>query len=361
MGLGLTPEEEDALREQIAAMSADEPTEEAKAETTPEVADENPPTEDDHPAEAAASEDAVEEVEETVIEAEAGDAEATGEAEGAEVASDETATPEEPELFTVKVNGEELQVPLEELTRGYQTMRAANERFEAASRMEKENGQLIEFAQQFDAAFQENPAGLLAEYVELMDDPNEVIIAMIERSAALGKLHPQLVELFGIDDTYVAKAEAQMERSRRERLEQERVAETAEQPDQFGYTTSQYNAIAGELIVAAGLESADPDTQLSFVREFSSFRMENNIANPYIAFARWVENKARIEADAAKAEAAKAAAVVSATKKAAQPKQRIPGAAATGGQIAATSDAPSAPIADHYEAAKAAFEKVFGN
>lgn len=357
MSLGFTPEEEDALRDQIAAMSADPTEEEPEDETTDEVVGDELVSEDSHPEDEAV-EDAVETNEEVVEMTEAGEAEVADAEEGA---TEEVATPEETQLYTVKVNGEELQVPLEELTRGYQTMRAANERFEAASRIEKESAQFIEFAQQFDAAFQEDPAGLLAEYVELMDDPNQVIIAMVERSAALGKLHPQLVELFGIDDTYVAKAEAQMERTRRERLEQERTAGAVEVPDQFGYTTSQYNSIASELISAAGLESADAETQINFVREFSAFRTDNQIANPYIAFARWVETKALLEAEAAKAEAAKAAAAVSAAKKAAKPRQRIPGAAATGGQSGAIAEAPSAPIADHYEAAKAAFEKVFGN
>ncbi len=361
MGIGFTPEEEDALRDQIAAMASEDSTEVTEVEATDEVSNDDTETEDSHPEEVETSEDAVDEVEDEVDEVEAGDAETDGETKDAEVDTDETAIQEEPQLYTVKVNGEELQVPLEELTRGYQTMRAANEKFEAAARIEKESAPLIEFAQQFDAAFQEDPASLLAEYVELMDDPNQVILAMVERSAALGKLHPQLVELFGIDDTYVAKAEAQMERARRERLENERVAETAEQVDPYGYTASQYNEIANELIAAAGLESSDDDTKLNFIRQFSTFRTENNIANPYIAFARWAEHNARLEAEAAKAEAAKAAAAVSAAKKAAKPKQRIPGAAATGGQIAATSEVTSAPIADHYEAAKAAFEKVFGN
>jgi hypothetical protein len=353
MSLGLTHEEEEALREQIEQMTSPEVVEDTEAESAPVVEDDALEVEDSHPDEqdAVVDEDSTDEVE-------AGDAETTGEIEDD---SEEEPTLVEPDLFTVKVNGEELQVPLEELTRGYQTMRAANEKFEAASRIEKESSHLIEFAQQFDAAFQENPAGLLAEYVELMDDPNTVILALVERSAALGKLHPQLVELFGIDDTYVAKAEAQMERSRRERIENERSVETAEQADQFGYTATQYNEIADELIAAAGLSDTDDETKLNFVREFSSFRSTNNIANPYIAFARWAESTARQEAEVAKAEAAKAAATISATRKAAQPKQRIPGAAATSGQVAAVESVVDGPIADHYEAAKAAFEKVFGN
>lgn len=335
-----TPEDTEAVVEAPEAEAVVEDTDETEA------------------GEAATPEEDAEPAEDESNTAEGGDAAAeTGEIEDGE----EPTLVEEPAKYSVVINGDEREVTLEELTRGYQTMQAANEKFQAAAAKEKELDGIVQFAVQFDQAFQAAPDELFAQYVEMLDDPNTVIVSMIERAAAIGKLHPQLVELFGIDDLYVAQAQAELEKGRRTRVEAAQAQATAEQPDSFGYLPSQYDTIVVELLDAAGLTQAAREEQAAFIDEYVEFRNSQGIANPYIAFARWKEQKVLAETEALRAEAARTAAAAKAAKQAAQPK-RIPGASAASGQVPAPAEPePTADfVDDHYEAAALAWERVMG-
>jgi hypothetical protein len=301
---------------------------------------------DSHPEEGA--DESAEEVEESEA-----DAEPSTETTEDVPADGEGETDEEVQRFTVKVNGEEHQVEMDELVRGYQTMRAANEKFEAAATREKELDEYVEFAKGFTEAIQSDPAGLFAEYVDLVQDPNTVIVKMIERAAAVGKLHPELAEALGISEQDTLTARAEYERGRREKLEQQINQKSVEQPDQFGYTTADYNRIADELVGAAGLVDADIDVQRKFVADLAEFRANRNIANPYLAFAEM--QKSRVTEVAA----AQAAATATAVKQAVKPK-RIPGSSASGGQVPPPQPAPAGPIYDHTEAARRAVEELMG-
>ena len=327
-----------------------EQTEETEAveDAAPEAEADNT-TEDSHPEEDA---------EETVVEDatdEPSETEEVVETEPAETedASGDGVTDEQVETYTVKVNGTEHQVELDELVRGYQTMRAANEKFEAVSGREKELNEYVEFAKGFTDAIQNDPAGLFAEYVEVVADPNTVIVKMIERASALGKLHPDLAEALGITDTDKLQAQAEYERARREKLEQQISQKTEEQADQFGYKPSDYNRIAEELVQAAGLDTADIEVQKQFVAELADFRAAKNNANPYLAFAEMQKTRTVDEATA------KAAAAAVAVKQAVKTK-RIPGSATSAGQVPPPPPAPSGPIYDHTEAARRAVEELMG-
>lgn len=304
---------------------------------------------DSHPVEDAedveAETEAETEADEVEVDATEGDDDAAVDGEGD--------ADEAPQNYTVKVNGEERQVDLDELLRGYQTMRAANEKFEAAAAREKELTEYVEFAQGFTEAVQNDPAGLFSEYVELIPDPNSVIVKMIERAAAIGKLHPELAEMLGISEQDTLVARADYERERRERLEQQMNQSTVEKPDQFGYTPDDYTRIATELVEAAGLGDADTEAQHAFVQQLATFRAEHNIANPYLAYAEM--QKSRVSEEAA----AQAAAAAAAVKQASKPR-RIPTASTSGGQVPPPPPAPSGPIYDHTEAARRAVESLMG-
>ena len=265
----------------------------------------------------------------------------------------DAADPDGPQLYTVKVNGTEHQVELDELVRGYQTMRAANEKFEAAAGKEKELGEYVEFAKGFAEAIQTDPAALFAEYIEVVPDPNAVIVKMVERAAVAGKLHPELAQASGTTEIDTLRARADYERGRAERLQQAQQQTTAEQSDEFGYKPSEYSSIIDEIVSAAGMTSADFETQRRFVTELAAFRAEKKIANPYLAYAEWQRTRAAAEA------AATATAAATAVKQAAKPK-RIPAASSSSGQVPPPAPATPGPIHDHYEAASRAVALVFG-
>lgn len=356
----LTPELETELSDMIDQFYGTDNGTEPVEDTTEEVV-ESEETE----TEATLEDAAVEEVPDDE-QAEAGEAEA----EGVELEADQAAGEDESEessedeaehqLYTVKVNGVEKQVDLEELTKGYQTFQAAQDKFQAAAAKEKELADVLEFVQDFDRAFQTEPEALFSHYVEILDDPNKVIVAMVERASATGKLHPQLAELFGVDEVFVANAKVQLETEKRKRLEAAQ-APKAPEADEWGYTAEQYETIANELVTAAGLAEASVEQQLEFVQQLAEFRASNAIANPYLAFAQWQSQQVASQAQAAKAEAEAAKSAASAVKKASKAK-RIPGAATSAGQVPTPPPATNdEPVLDHLEAAERAWAELFGD
>lgn len=267
-------------------------------------------------------------------------------------ASGEAETETNPQTHTVKINGVEHQVEYDELVRGYQTMRAANEKFEAAASKEKELNEYVEFGQNFVSTLKESPAELFSEYIELVEEPNQVIAALIERVAALGKLHPSLAEAFGITETDALRAQAEFQTHKREQLEAQINRDPEVERDQFGYSADDYRGIIPELVVAAGIADADPATQQAFFQSFGEYRTNKQIANPYLALAQMQREQMAAKADATANAAAKA--VQQATKK------RIPAASTSSGQVPPPLPSAPGPITDHHEAARRAVEEMFG-
>jgi hypothetical protein len=261
--------------------------------------------------------------------------------------------------FTVKVNGVEREVTSDELIVSYQKASAADEKFRAAAEKEKEVAGYVEFAEGFSQAMKDNPADLLANYANLDDvDPNKVIVAIVEHAAASGRLHPELAERLGVDDKVVADARAKIAETRAEAAERQLQERNTEQADEWGYTPTQYQEIIPEILSTAGLGDASVDDQRAFVQELARFRVENNIANPYLAFAQLQSSRSATSAAEAAA-AATATAVSTVTKKAKA--KRIPAASASSGQRATEPQVSSGPVFDHHEAAQRAYAELFGD
>jgi hypothetical protein len=338
------PDEEDEPTDTPKGVSEEEGEVEAEAETE---------TDDDYP-----ETDVEDTVDEQVEDDEPADDEAADEVVSDEVDDVEGDGVVPSPTVTVKVNGAEREVSTDELIASYQKATAADEKFRAAAEKEREIEDYKTFAEGFAQAIKDDPASLLAEYAQLTGDPNAVIVAIVERVAAAGKLHPQLAEALGIDDRVVADARAKYAEQRAEAAEARVAQATAEQPDDWGYTQTDYQAILPEILGAAGLGAADLEAQRAFVAELAQFRAEHNIANPYLAYAQLRET--RSTATAAEAAAAAAATAVSTATKRATSKKRIPAASASAGQRTAPA-APAGPIADHREAAEAAYAEIFGD
>lgn len=275
-----------------------------------------------------------------------------GEVEDEVDASGEAETEAIPQSHIVKINGVEHQVEYDELVRGYQTMRAANEKFEAAASKEKELNEYVEFGQNFVTTLKESPAELFSEYIELVEEPNEVIAALIERVAALGKLHPTIAEAFGITETEALRAQAEFQTTKRQQLEAQINRDPEVERDQFGYSADDYREIIPELVVAAGIADSDPAVQQAFFQSFGEYRTNKQIANPYLALAQMQREQMAAKADATATAAAKA--VQQATKK------RIPAASTSAGQVPPPLPSAPGPITDHHEAARRAVEELFG-
>lgn len=76
---------------------------------------------------------------------------------------------EDSNLYTVKVNGEEKQVPLDELIRGYGHQQAANKKFQEAANLRKQNEETIAEYEAFLGQLREKPLKVLQQIPELRE------------------------------------------------------------------------------------------------------------------------------------------------------------------------------------------------
>ena len=98
----------------------------------------------------------------------------------AEVNPEQTSEPE-PQSFKVKINGEEKDVNLEELLKGYSTSRASHEKFQEASRLKSKMDLIME-------NFSKDPVKGLTEFGI---DPNELAFKLVSEQIDAEMLTPE--------------------------------------------------------------------------------------------------------------------------------------------------------------------------
>lgn len=199
------------------------------------------------------------------------------------------------QMVTVKVNGEEMQVTVDQAVKGYQLASAANARFEEAAQLRETSREAVEFKESFDELWDAKPDELIGYLVEQATDPNTLVEAAILRAASLGKLSPDVAEALGITDEVRDRLALKYEReqlaSERAALEQQRTADDG--PDEYGYTTDDYRSAFAEMLQASSLTEADPDEQRQFIEAVLDHGDQAGIHNPYLAYASYREAEVR--------------------------------------------------------------------
>lgn len=202
------------------------------------------------------------------------------------------------ELVTVKVNGEEMQVTVEQAVKGYQLASAANAKFEEAAELRRASQEAVEFKESFDTLWSSNQKDLVSHFVTIADDPNEIVEELILRVAAAGKLNPRVAEALGIDEPTQKQLSVRYEK---EALEQERAAAEAQrqqpapQVDEHGYSVEDYQRAISDMLTASDMTKANADEQRAFVERVFKHGDENGITNPYLAYAKYREDEVRKE------------------------------------------------------------------
>jgi hypothetical protein len=199
------------------------------------------------------------------------------------------------QLVTVKVNGEEMQVTVDQAVKGYQLASAANARFEEAAEIREQSREAVDFKESFDTLWDSDPSELVSYLVAQASDPNALVEAAILRAAALGKLSPDVAEALGItsevSDRLAVKYERQQLESERAALEQSRTADDG--PDEYGYTSDDYRSAFTEMLQASGMTEADPEAQRQFIESVLDHGDQAGIHNPYLAYASYRESEVR--------------------------------------------------------------------
>lgn len=169
--------------------------------------------------------DSVGDPDEEELEVESSDIEEDGE-EGEEQVSDDDDT----EKFVVKVDGEELEVSLEELKSGYSRQahftRKMQELKEERAQFEEEVNQVSETLtqiEQLDAAWEANPVSVLTQLISSTENPAQSLGYLIREMAVYDLLPAEALEYFGIDSEAKESwsKESELERLRRELQERE--------------------------------------------------------------------------------------------------------------------------------------------
>jgi len=269
-----------------AGKPAEAPVEEAKVEEVAEAEAEGDTTEDESSDDESSESDAVE------AEAE------TGEGETADVLS---------QLVTVKVNGREQQIPVEQAVKGYQMAAAANQKFEEAAKLRKEAAEAVEFRETFESLWSQEPAKLISHFVSVADDPNPIVEAVILQAAATGRLNPDVAEALGITKDVSERLSLNFQR---EQVEAQRAALQRQQelanispdeiPDEHGYTVNDYRVAIDEIVKVAGLEDASADERRAVVEAVFAHGDSVGIVNPFLAYASWRDTQARQEVERSK-------------------------------------------------------------
>lgn len=253
------------------------------------------------------------------VEIDDSDAEVEDSVEEDEDSSEDETESSDGETFQVKVNGEVLDVTLEELKSGYQrqadytrekqALKKEIEEFESAR---EELEAAFESVQSLEDAWEENPITVLAQFAANTDNPTHAVALLIKELAADNLLDRDFLEMFGVSSDVQRQwaAEARGERAQREERHagsaRERELAEAQEQLEIQRMIAEYDRQIDEIIEDNGFEFTVKQRN-AFRQELAKYAAENELTNlkaAYKAF-RFEEDQARKEAAAKAAKKAK--------------------------------------------------------
>lgn len=305
------------------------------------------------------------------------DAEGTEDAD-AEEAEEEVETPSTASLTdedlskvtTVKINGQDREVKVEELIAGYRKAEAADERFREAAEVRKQAEQAVSFNEQFNTLWDpqgvskeerlESRADLLGHFLELAGSPEQggspedlymTWAALTKRVAATGGFslpgQPQEVaQRLGFDEATLAKTRAEHYEAKVARAQQAEAAQ-AEAASQETSTQEKLVADLQTVLADAEMQDAPLEAKKAYLTEVTTFATEKGIPDIHRAHAAY--QRAQVKAESERQ--ARAAAAVAKT-----PSKASKRAASLTSRPAAS----SAPGADTRTSEEKAYEAIFG-
>jgi hypothetical protein len=237
------------------------------------------------------------------------------------------------ETYTVKVDGETVEVTLKEALAGYQRQADYTRKMQALAEERKEFeeageqiGGVLEQVQALDEAWAEDPVQVLAQFTANTDNPTHAVALLIKELAGAGLLEQQFLEMFGITPD-VRNSWAQETRANKEARAQRATqnetmtrAQELEQEQAIQKAVAEYEAQIDDI-----LESEDIDLTVRERKEFRSklagYAKDNDITNLKAAYKAMKYEESRQKQTLAKktAERAKAKKAVSAVNRGSSP------------------------------------------
>ena len=295
-----------------------------------ELNPETPDNQEEAPAQTADEyladgEEAVEDTEATEEVSEETDEEVE-ESDDAEV--DEDSEDTDGVKYTVKVDGDVLEVTLDELRNGYQRQadytrekQALKAKVEEFATVREEFAEQIGALDELNAAWEENPVTVLSHFASNTDNPTQAVALLIQDLAAANLLDSQFLQMFGITP------DVRGEWAREKELTQLRTARNtsatdaeqkymaAQQELEIQKAIAEYDVQIDDIIESEDL-NFNTKQRAAFRQELAAYAAENELTNLKAAYKAFKyeesqKNKALAKKTVAKAQQKKATSVVS--------------------------------------------------
>jgi len=288
-------------------------------DTQTQMVDEEALDDSDYETETSSDDDTDAEVEPEASE------ESDEDVDGDEEADEDSADNED--RHTVKVNGEVLEVTLEELKAGYQRQADYTREKQALKKeieeFESVSGELVaafEGIQALEETWEENPVTVLAQFAANTENPTHAVALLIKELAAENLLDRDFLDMFGVtpevqrqwaQETRASQA-SQQQKATGSRREQE--LEAAQEELEVQRAIAEYDRQIDEILDENDLDFTVKQ-RAAFRQELAKYAAENELTNlkaAYKAF-KYEETqtkKAAAAKTASKAKEKKAASVV---------------------------------------------------
>ncbi len=203
--------------------------------------------------------------------------------------------------FTVKVDGEDVVVDLQELKAGYsrqahftksmQALRDEREAFELESKGFIES---VEGMQSLDAAWEENPVSVLQSLITSVDNPEYALGLLIKELASSNVLSAEALQYFGIDDETKKSwsNESEIKMLRRQVAEKEQMEEdirsqanSVTEENRIKEAVKEFDNQIHEIVLEEGLDFDTEGERLFFRADLLKYANENGILNLRKAYA----------------------------------------------------------------------------
>ena len=232
------------------------------------------------------------------------------------------------ETYTVKVDGEKLQVTLDELKSGYQrqadytrdkqALKAQVEEFETTREQFAEQVGALE---ELDAAWDENPIGVLGHFAVNTGNPTQAVALLVRELAASGQLEPQFLEMFGItpeiQQNWAREQELTSLRNQNQKVTStaDKQLEEAQMELEIQKAIAEYDRQIDDIIDSEDMELTTKQ-RAAFRQELATYAADNELTNLKAAYKAFKYEQAQTAAKLAektvkRAEAKKATKVVS--------------------------------------------------
>lgn len=278
---------------------------------------------------------------------EADEAEDGEEAEDSEESEPEAGDEEETdgEVFTVKVDGEKIEVTLDELKAGYQrqadytrSKQALKRELEEFEMVKEEFSDTISAIQQLDQAWEDNPTKVIVQFFRSTDDPTQTFVEALRDLAANGDLSQTLLDAFGITPEIRAQLaqESEVEELRsqasKSKSNRDKELEEARIELEVQRAIAEFERQVDELIDEENLALTVRERK-DFLRELASYAEANDLQNLKAAYKAKQYEESKTKKALAKKTVERAQA-----KKAASVSARSGAPANTGAPVQDTSD-----------------------